>query len=197
MTWPRLSTRQVSSSPSSWPGRTGDTSSRTTWGTETPASTASTWGAAVILRPPAFDHIGPGFFENDRKSALPTCRQHRRDQRFLRASPPRPLGDDEAAAALAWNIVVPSAVRGALLARARCQRRPRRLSPLLVTHGTTPSFCHRWPTPPHRLPSRHLVVCTYGVGHMPFWEAPHRFDRELADLARAAGSPLPGATWAP
>jgi pimeloyl-ACP methyl ester carboxylesterase len=30
-----------------------------------------------------------------------------------------------------------------------------------------------------------------GVGHMPFWEAPDRFDRELADLAHAARSPLP------
>ena len=27
-----------------------------------------------------------------------------------------------------------------------------------------------------------------GVGHMPFWEAPDRFDRELAGLARSAGS---------
>jgi hypothetical protein len=30
-----------------------------------------------------------------------------------------------------------------------------------------------------------------GVGHMPFWEAPDRFDRELADLAHAARSPQP------
>jgi pimeloyl-ACP methyl ester carboxylesterase len=29
------------------------------------------------------------------------------------------------------------------------------------------------------------------VGHMPFWEAPDRFDRELADLANAARSRLP------
>jgi len=28
-----------------------------------------------------------------------------------------------------------------------------------------------------------------GVGHMPFWEVPDRFDRELADLAHAARSP--------
>jgi pimeloyl-ACP methyl ester carboxylesterase len=30
-----------------------------------------------------------------------------------------------------------------------------------------------------------------GVGHMPFWEASDRFDRELAGLAHAARSPLP------
>jgi hypothetical protein len=30
-----------------------------------------------------------------------------------------------------------------------------------------------------------------GVGHMPFWEAPDRFDRELAGLASAARSSQP------
>ena len=38
-------------------------------------------------------------------------------QRFLRACTSGPLDDDELAAALAWNMVVPPAVRGALLSR--------------------------------------------------------------------------------
>jgi hypothetical protein len=29
------------------------------------------------------------------------------------------------------------------------------------------------------------------VGHMPFWEAPDRFNRELADLANVVRSPQP------
>ena len=74
--------------------------------------------AAVILRPPRFDHIGPGLLENaqdmcgrDLSANITATR------RFLRACTFRPLGDDEAAAALAWNMAVPSAVRGALLSR--------------------------------------------------------------------------------
>ena len=44
MTWLRLSTRRVSSSPRSSPGHTAGTSSRTTSApTETPGSAASTW----------------------------------------------------------------------------------------------------------------------------------------------------------
>ncbi len=115
-------------------------------------------------------------------------------QRFLRACTSRPLGDDEAAAALAWNMVVPSAVRGALLSRELdgSDVLANVSVPVLVTHGQDDAIV---------LPSmaeHTLTVCPAatasrydGVGHMPFWEAPHRFDRELADLARAARSPLP------
>ena len=67
---------------------------------------------------------------------------------------------------------------------------PRHLAvPVPVTHGQEDAIV---------LPSmaKHtLTVCPAataswydGVGHMPFWEAPDRFDRELAGLARSAGS---------
>ena len=61
--------------------------------------------------------------------------------------------------------------------------------PVLVTHGRDDAIV---------LPSmaeHTLIACPAataswydGVGHIPFWEALDRFDRELASLARSAGS---------
>jgi pimeloyl-ACP methyl ester carboxylesterase len=63
---------------------------------------------------------------------------------------------------------------------------------VLVTHGQGDAII---------LPSmaeHTLTVCPAaaaswydGVGHMPFWEASGRFDRELADLAHGARSRRP------
>jgi non-heme chloroperoxidase len=148
--------------------------------------------AAVILRPPAFDHIGPGLLENVRGMCVPDLAANiAATRRFLRACTSRPLGGDEMAAALAWNMVVPPAVRGALLSREldASDILASVAVPVLVTHGQEDAIV---------LPSmaKHtLTVCPAataswydGVGHMPFWEAPDRFDRELAGLARSAGS---------
>lgn len=144
--------------------------------------------AAVILRPPAFDHIGPGMLENVPEMCGPELSANiAATQRFLRACTCRPLGGDEAAAALAWNMVVPSTVRGALLSREldASEILASISVPVLVTHGQEDTIV---------LPSmaeHTLTVCPAataswydGVGHMPFWEAPDRFARELADLAR-------------
>ena len=145
-------------------------------------------GAAMILRPPAFDHIGPGLLENVHGMCVPDLSANiAATQRFLRACTSKPLGDDEAAGALAWNMVVPSAVRGALLSREldASDVLASISVPVLVTHGKEDTIV---------LPSmaeHTLAVCPAataswyeGVGHMPFWEAPDRFARELADLAR-------------
>ena len=144
-------------------------------------------GAAMILRPPAFDHIGPGLLENVHGMCVPDLSANiAATQRFLRACTSKPLGDDEAAGALAWNMVVPSAVRGALLSREldASDVLASISVPVLVTHGKEDTIV---------LPSmaeHTLAVCPAataswyeGVGHMPFWEAPDRFARELADLA--------------
>ena len=152
-------------------------------------------GAAVILRPPAFDHIGPGMLENAPDMCVPDLFVNTAaTRRFLRACTSGPLNDDELAAALAWNMVVPSAVRGALLSRELdgSDALASTSVPVLVTHGQDDAII---------LPSmaKHtLTVCPAataswydGVGHMPFWEASDRFDRELADLAHGARSRRP------
>jgi non-heme chloroperoxidase len=149
-------------------------------------------GAAVILRPPAFDHIGPGLLENVQGMCAPDLAANiAATRRFLRACTSGPLSDDAVAAALAWNMVVPSAVRRALLSREldASEILARVAVPVLVTHGQDDAIV---------LPSmaeHTLTVCPAataswydGVGHMPFWEAPDRFARELAGLAGSAGS---------
>ena len=145
-------------------------------------------GASVMLRPPAFDHVGPGLLENAPGMCVPDlCANIAATQRFLRACTSRPLSHDEAAAALAWNMVVPSAVRGALLSReldgSDVLASP--AVPVLVTHGQEDAIVLT------SMAKHTLTVCPAataswyeGVGHMPFWEAPDRFACELASLAR-------------
>jgi non-heme chloroperoxidase len=52
-------------------------------------------GAAVVLRPPSFDHIGPGFLENVMGASAPDLRTNIASiRRFLRACTARPLSDE-------------------------------------------------------------------------------------------------------
>jgi non-heme chloroperoxidase len=144
-------------------------------------------GAAVVLKPPTFEHIGPGLLENVADMCVPDLSANiAATQRFLRACTARPLGDEDAAAALAWNMVVPSAVRGALLSRQldAADVLGTVSVPVLVTHGRDDAIIlpamaeHTLKICPAATPSWYD-----GVGHMPFWEAPDRFNRELLDLA--------------
>ena len=65
-------------------------------------------GSAMILRPPTFDHIGPGLLENAQDMCVPDLFTNiAATRRFLRACTSRPLDDDEMAAAFAWNMAVP------------------------------------------------------------------------------------------
>jgi len=152
-------------------------------------------GAAVILRPPAFDHIGPGLLENARDMCGPDLFANiAATRRFLRACTSRPLGDAEAATALAWNMTVPSAIRRALLTRELDSSDVLRSVsvPVLVTHGrddtiVLPSMAEHTRT---FCPAA-TISWYHDVGHMPFWEAPDRFDRELADLAALKQSAEP------
>ena len=147
-------------------------------------------GAAVILRPPAFDHVGPGMLENAPDMCGPDLFANTAaTRRFLRACTCSPLSDDELAAAVAWNMVVPPAVRRALLMRKLdgSDALAGTSVPVLVTHGRgdviiLPSMAE------HTLTVCPAATASWydGVGHMPFWEASDRFDRELADLARSA-----------
>jgi non-heme chloroperoxidase len=146
-------------------------------------------GGAVLLKPPSFDHIGPGFLENaegacstDLSTNIAAIR------RFLRACTARPLSDDDWSAALSWNMVVPAEVRAALISREldADDILSTLTVPMLVTHGRADAIV---------LPSMAdhvLAVCETaeaswyeGSGHMPFWEDHERFNRELADFSPA------------
>ncbi|WP_406054048.1 alpha/beta fold hydrolase [Kribbella sp. NBC_00889] len=144
-------------------------------------------GAAVMLKPPTFDHIGPGFLENAPDASMPDLATNiAAVRRFLGVCTAEPLEPDDWSAALAWNMVVPPEVRGALISREiDSDDVLSALSvPVLVTHGMSDTIV---------LPSmgEHVLnVCKparpsryEGIGHMPFTEAQPRFDHELAELA--------------
>jgi pimeloyl-ACP methyl ester carboxylesterase len=147
-------------------------------------------GAAVLLRPPSFDHLGPGLLDRatdacapDLGTSIPAI------QRFLRSCTARELDATLWSRALCWNMVVPPEVRLALISR-EIQNEDvlAGLSvPVLVTHGTEdaivlPSMAE------HTLEHcRTATVSWYeGVGHMPFIESAQRFDRELAGFTERA-----------
>jgi pimeloyl-ACP methyl ester carboxylesterase len=141
-------------------------------------------GAAVLLCPPSFEDIGPGFLDNaldasapDLRASIPAIR------RFLHACTARPLDDELWQTALCWNMAVPAEVRGALIAR--------RIDamdvlsgisvPVLVSHGredtvVLPSMAE------HVLEHCKSAAASWydAVGHMPFIENANRFNYELA-----------------
>lgn len=143
-------------------------------------------GAAVVLRPPGFDHLGPGLLENaDDACASDLSINIAAIQRFLRACTARELDQDAWVTALCWNMIVPPHVRGALISREidGGDALAAVSVPVLVTHGRADAIV---------LPSmgeHTLAICESAipswyddVGHMPFWEASERFDRELGNL---------------
>jgi non-heme chloroperoxidase len=143
-------------------------------------------GASVMLRPPAFDNVGPGFLENAPDACGPDLGTNiAAVRRFLEACTARPLPEELERAALAWNMAVPPEVRGALLAREldATDVLSSLSVPVLVTHGRQDTII---------LPSmaEHvLATCPTAtaswydrVGHLPFAEDTERFDRELAAL---------------
>jgi pimeloyl-ACP methyl ester carboxylesterase len=141
-------------------------------------------GAAVVLQPPSFDHIGPGFLENVVGASAPNLWTNITSiRRFLRSCTARPLPDEVWSAALCWNMAVPAVIRGALVAREIDETDVySRLSvPVLATHGrddiiVLPSMTE------HLLRHCSGAVASWydGIGHMAFIEEPERFNLELA-----------------
>jgi non-heme chloroperoxidase len=141
-------------------------------------------GGAVLLRAPSFDHIGPGFLDNALDASAPDLRANITSiRRFLRCCTAGPLPDELWNKALCWNMAVPAAIRGALLAREidHTDTYSRLSVPVLVTHGrddmiVLPSMAG------HVLGHCSTAVASWydGVGHMPFIEETERFNLELA-----------------
>ena len=148
-------------------------------------------GGAVLLQPPSFTHLGPGMLENAPDACVPDLRANiQAIRRFLRACTARPLDEELWTAALCWNMVVPSAVRGALIAREidGAGVLASLAVPVLLTHGRDDQIV---------LPAmaeyaqEHCATATVswydGVGHMPFVEDAERFNDELAAFVERAG----------
>jgi pimeloyl-ACP methyl ester carboxylesterase len=143
-------------------------------------------GGAVTLRPPTFDHLGPGLLAN----AEDACSSDLDTSiaaivRFLRAATTQPLTQEEWDTTVCTNMVVPPEVRAALISRDldNDDILSTLSIPVLVTHGRSDNIV---------LPSmaEHiLTVCTTAqpswyddTGHMPFLESGDRFNDELADF---------------
>jgi non-heme chloroperoxidase len=144
---------------------------------------------AVKLGPPAFGTlIGPGFldhFGDLTADDLPT--NIRAARAFLRGCVARPLAAQDFETALAWNMAVPARIRANLAAREIDGDDVLRALdvPLLVTQGRAdtvvlPAMAE------HVLATCPTAQASWydGVGHAPHLEAPERFNRELAELAR-------------
>ncbi|TFH87295.1 alpha/beta hydrolase [Billgrantia azerbaijanica] len=146
-------------------------------------------GGGVKLNEAALSTLyGPGFLghvEGATQLDLPTNIEAIRQ--FVRALVASPMTPEDFDYTLAYNVVVPPEVRGALLAREidhgdvlQAMR-----VPVLVTQGEVDQ---------HVLPAmaEHILqVCPTakgswyeGVAHMPFLENPRRFNAELAKFAR-------------
>ncbi len=141
-------------------------------------------GGAVLLRPPAFDHIGPGFLDNATDASGPDLRANiAAIRRFLRSCTARPLPDELWSAALCWNMAVPAAIRGALIVREidDTDIYSRLSVPILVTHGRKDMIVLA-SMAEHVLGHSDAAVASWydGVGHMPFIEETERFNLELA-----------------
>lgn len=108
---------------------------------------------------------------------------------FLKASSAQPLSEEELRYMLAFNMVVPPAVRANLLGRAADYETTLRSLqvPVLAVHGDKD---------PINLPAMTDYTCATtrnarkiiypGVAHMPFWEVPAAFDEDLGDFLRTS-----------
>lgn len=141
-------------------------------------------GGAVLLRPPSFDHIGPGFLDNALDASAPDLRANiAAIQRFLRSCTATPMPVGLWSAALCWNMAVPPAIRDALIARDidDTDIYSRLSVPVLVTHGREDMIVLA-SMAEHVLRHYNTAIASWydGVGHMPFIEETERFNLELA-----------------
>ena len=123
--------------------------------------------------------IIPGFFSNDATESVATL------QRFLTLCVHGDLATDDLYFFLGCNTIVPPYVREGLFARTldndpaiSATRKPVSLVYGEADRVVSPRMCTHLET---LVP--HAAVATYpDTGHMPFWEAPERFNGELRDF---------------
>ncbi|HET8562867.1 MAG TPA: alpha/beta hydrolase, partial [Candidatus Binatia bacterium] len=104
---------------------------------------------------------------------------------FLKSCTAKPLPPDELQVMLAYNMIVPPQIRGHLLGRPAPYEDALKkiIVPVLVSHGTEDRVA-LIPMVGYTVSVvSHAQSSTYeGVGHMPFWEAAARFNRELGEF---------------
>ena len=123
--------------------------------------------------------IVPGFFSNDATESVATL------QRFLTLCVHREMTSDDFYWILGYNTIVPPSVRVGVFARTLdndaaigATRKPVSLVYGEADRVVSPRMCTHLET---LVPD--ADVATYAdTGHMPFWEAPERFNRELREL---------------
>ena len=101
------------------------------------------------------------------------------------------LSPDERYFMLGYNVVVPPAVRDGMRSRSLSHRET--LAdldvPALFSHGDEDRVVRPEAVPVNADLVADARTSAYaGVGHSPFWESPRRFNDELAEFARRAGS---------
>ena len=128
-----------------------------------------------------FLELVPGFFSDNVADSVGTL------SRFLRLCVHDELSPEDFLFVLGYNVLVPPFVREGLFARnvnndavIRDTRKPLSLVYGEADRIVSPKMCTHIETL-----APQATVATYpNVGHMPFWEAPERFNRELREFRR-------------
>lgn len=111
-------------------------------------------------------------------------------QRLLAASTARPLPEGDVRFMLAYNMVVPAAIRANLTGRpANYDATLRRIRvPVLALHGSEDTI--NLPTMADHtcniVPNARKILYP-GAGHMPFWENPQTFVQDVSEFLRTTG----------
>jgi non-heme chloroperoxidase len=126
-----------------------------------------------------FLELVPGFFSEEVNDSVTTL------QRLLRLCVHEEPSPEDFYFMLGYNTIVPPYVRQGLFARTvnhdavvQATRKPVSLVYGEADQIVSPRMCTHLET----LVPKATVATYASVGHMPFWEAPERFNRELADF---------------
>jgi non-heme chloroperoxidase len=109
---------------------------------------------------------------------------------FLRACFEKQPSEEDFEIMLAFNMVVPAAVRGYIMARGTDDGAVMTTlsCPVLVTHGRSDQVILPTMGEYSAATIKGAKLSLYdGVGHCPFWEDAPRFNRELAELMQSVG----------
>jgi pimeloyl-ACP methyl ester carboxylesterase len=134
---------------------------------------------------PEFRALGRGLWATEVNESVAVM------NRFIRLFTAQPLPVADHFMMLGYNLQVPPEVRWGMIFR-RIEHddllRGLRL-PVLLSHGEEDAIVPVEMSRRHAELLQKATLSEYvGVGHMPFWEAPERFNSELREFARKVGA---------